>query len=45
MLCENTKLVNVIFVGVEMGNFKVTELSPCISEYSVSTRVLEDTAC
>lgn len=39
MLCES----NLIFVvSVEMVDFKVTELSLC--EYSVSTRVLEDTA-
>lgn len=45
MLCENVKLVNLIFVvSVEMVDVKVTELSPCISEYSVSTRLLEDTA-
>lgn len=40
-LCES----NLIFVvSVEMVDFKVTQLSPCICEYSVSTRVLEDTA-
>lgn len=45
MLCEKMKLVNLIFVvSVEMVDVKVTEPSPCISEYSVSTRLLEDTA-
>ena len=45
MLCENMKHVNLIFVvSMEMVDFKVTELSPCISEYFVSSRVLEDAA-
>lgn len=44
MLCENMKLVHLICVSVEIIDFKVTELSPCISEYSVCTRVPADTA-
>lgn len=37
------ELVSLIFVvSVAMVNFNVTELSPCISEYSVSARVLEE---
>ena len=39
------KLVNLIFVAsVEMVAITVTELSPCIPAYSISTRVLEHIA-
>lgn len=39
------KLVNLILVAsVEMVTITVTELSPCISAYSLSTRAREHTA-
>ena len=44
MLCENMKLANLVFVSLEMTDFKVTELSPCVSAHSVAATVREDPA-
>lgn len=45
MLYEILKLISLIsVVSVDVVDFKVTEQSPCVSEYSVSSRFLEDTA-